>query len=157
VSAQLIYSVPWDPVALTAQVDLVELVNPSTHASELTGLFLNNITDFGDGQEEIFSLNFIRGYTTSGSGGGSVTPVALNALLGAFGGTAERTNTTLATGGSPIICLTSGWNVRDAGPVEIPIPEGRVRFAPSERLVIRIDRAPADSITVGGTALFRPL
>jgi hypothetical protein len=157
VSSQLIYSAPFSAIAVTAQIDIFELVNPSTHASELVALLLAQTTDLGDAAEEILTLDFIRGHTTSGSGGGTITPAALNGLLGAFGGTVERTNTTLATGGTPVTCFTTGWNIRDAGPIEISIPEGRTRFAPSERMVIRTGAAPADSITISGTALFRAL
>lgn len=71
----------------------------------------------------------------------------------AFGGTVERNNTTLATGGTPLTLYAGTFNVR-SGLLYVPTPECRPVISGGGRLVVRLLAAPADELTMSGTMVF---
>ena len=138
--------------AATAARDVFELVPPSDEVAVLTGLAIGQTTDVGDAEDENLRLQIILGYTTSGTGGSSVTPDGPFT----YGGTMEALNTTLATTGTPRILLEMPFNVR-AGALWIPSEHAAIIVPPSVRAVVRIPDAPADSITFSGELRFNAI
>ncbi len=140
--------------AQTAQVDLAEIVAPSTHSVRIHRIYVAQSTELGDAQEEQLRLDIKTGSTTSGSGGNAAVtapPLFLGAT--AFGGTCETQNTTKATGGTIVTHESYAWNVRTPFD-QIFAPEQRPRIAPGERFTLELATTPADSITLGGFIVF---
>lgn len=151
-----IYSVQFNNVAVSAAQDLFEIVAPADAAVVLHSLIVGQSSDAGDAEAELLRWLILRGHTTSGSGGSSVTPVPLAAGDAAFGGTAEANNTTAATGGTPATVHADVFNVA-LGIQYRPTPEERIIISPSQRLVVNLPGAPADALTMSGTAIIEEI
>lgn len=151
-----LYTAQFTATAVTAQVDLFELNVASTKAVRIHRCVIGQSSDPGDAQAEMLGITFVRGYTTSGSGGSAPTPQKLATGLGAAATTVETLNTTLATGGTASVLEADAFNVA-VGYRYQPAPEERIELAPSERLVIRLGGAPADSLTMSGTLVFEEI
>ncbi len=149
-----IYSATFSAVAATAAQDLFEIAAPANSRVRIREIRIGQYSDFGDAQAELISILVMRGHTTTGSGGSSVTPAPIDAATEApaAGSTVKANNTTVAANGSPVTLVADAWNVA-AGWWYYPPEEEQIVLAPSQRLVVRIT-APADSITVNGTLLF---
>lgn len=148
-----IYTAQFTDVAITAIQDLFEIVAPADSVVIIHDVHFGQRSDVGDAAEEILSIQFTSGQTTSGSAGSSVTPVPR--LLGdaAFGGTCEINNTTQAQDGTIVTHYSWQWNIR--GPFDkIWTPETRPVLSPSRRACFELPVAPADAITVSGTVTF---
>lgn len=142
------YSCPFNAIAVTAAQDLFEVNAASGKPCWVTGVELSQYTEFGDAQDELLSLLWIQTHSTSGSGGGTITPVS-EAGQTAFSGTVERNNTTQATGGSPVTVRASSWNVR--GGYQMLWDPLKWLYVPSSGRLVLAQTAPADSITMNGT------
>jgi hypothetical protein len=142
------YSGAFSAIAVSAAQDLFEVNGSSSRMTWVTGIELGQYTDFGDAQDENLSCTWIQAHSTSGSGGGTITPTP-NGADAAFGGTLERNNTTQATGGSPITGRGFTWNVRQ-GYVMHWDPTKWILVPASGRIVLA-QLAPVDSITMNGT------
>lgn len=151
----MLYAVTFSGVAVSAQQDLFELVAPSAGAVVIHELTLGQTSDQGDAQAEALSLQLIRGYTVSGSGGSSATPAPLNSAYPAAGTTAEVNNTTVANTGTVVTVMADVWNVQ-AGYQKVWTPETRPVLRNGQRLVVR-QSAPADAITQSGTIVFEEI
>lgn len=150
------YSVPFTAQAVTTANDLFEITAASGKPCIVHSIEVEQYTEVGDAQEEGLSLTLRRGtsLTTSGSGGSSVTPVAQISSDASAGFAAEVNNSTvMAVGTGTITTLRAwSWNVR------IPFnkvftPDTAPVIAGGERLVLRLEGAPADSITMNGTIM----
>ena len=154
-----IYVATFTAVAVTAAQDVFEIVAPAEGRVRIRELRLGQYSDAADAQAEMLSILALRGYTTSGSGGSSVTPANLAPVgLGTplvAGSTVEANNTTVASTTTPLTLLADSWNVM-GGFRYYPVPEERIEIAASQRLVFRIT-APADSITLNGTLVFEEI
>lgn len=141
-------------VAVTAAQDVFEIVAPASSRLLIREIRLGQYSDPGDAQAEMLSVQIIRGYTTSGSGGASVTPVNFSPVSGAASplATVERNNTTVAQDGTGAVLLADTFNVM-GGWRYYPVPEERIEVGVSQRLVVRIT-APADSLTMNGTMVY---
>ena len=95
-----LYVATFAAVAATAAQDLFEIVASSSSRVLIHGWEIGQSTEAGDAQDEMARLELILGYTVSGSGGSSFTPLPLDAGHAAFGGTCEINNTTLANTGT---------------------------------------------------------
>jgi len=148
-----LYTVPFVEVAVTAAQDFFEITAPATRVLVVHQLELSQSTEVGDSAEEMLPLTIRRGTsaTTSGSGGSTVTPAPLEANQGAAAFTAEANNTTVMSGGTITTLVATGWNVRAVPTTWLWSPETRPVVSPSERLVVRLGAAPADSVTISGT------
>lgn len=144
-------------VAVTAAQDVFEIVAPASSRLTIREIRLGQYSDPGDAQAEMLSVQIIRGYTTSGSGGASVTPVNLSPVSGAAAATAtvERNNTTVAQDGTGSVLLADTFNVM-GGWRYYPVPEERIEVGVSQRLVVRIT-APADALTMNGTLVYEEI
>jgi hypothetical protein len=149
----MLYAATFENVSVSAIQDLFELVASSGGPLRIHAIYLGQTSEVGDAAEEILRVRIMRGNTTSGSGGSSVTPTPLRPAGTAFGGTCEANNTTPATAGSPVACHVDAFNVR-SGWVYVPTPETRIEVAASERVVLNLPAAPADAISLSGTIVF---
>lgn len=151
-----LYTAVFNAVAVTAQQDLFELNVPSASLVVVHCVELSQSTEVGDAAEEGVNLLFKRGATTSGSGGSTVTPAALESGSVAYGGTVEANNTTKATSGTIATLRADNWNIR-APYLWLPPPELRIPLAPSTRFTVELATTPADSITMSGTLWFESI
>ena len=150
-----LYTAQFSAVAVSAAQDLFEIVAPSDAIVKIHNIRLGQTSDVGDAAEEILLIKLNSGATTSGSGGGSYTPVPIELGDAAFGGTCEINNTTQAAAGTIVTHHAWPWNVR--GPFEIIFePETRPVLSPSRRCVLTIP-APADALTMMGTITFEEI
>ena len=147
------YSVVFEEVAVTAVQDLFEINAPSDSALHLHSIVITQSSDAGDAEDEQLSILIHRG-STSGSGGTAPTAAPLSLGNTAFGGTVEVNNTTQRTEGTKL--YAEAFNVR-AGLQYRPTPEERITISPSDRLIIELQTAPADSLTMSGTAIFEEI
>lgn len=144
-----IYEVAWDAAtAITAQIDIFELAPADDKPVYIHELRIWQTTDFGDAQEEILGITLFRGFTSSGSGGGTSTIVPKNTADAAAGFTSECRNTSLATTGTNVKVFGDGWNVR-VPYIWTPTPRSQPSVTQANTtLVVRLDAAPADSLTM---------
>lgn len=120
----------------------------------LMGWNLDQISDVKDAEEEILRYTIIRGHATVGSGGSAVTPAPLAPLDAAAGFTARTNDTTIASAGTAVTLAGYAFNIRLGERIWLPpefwIPVTQVQTT----LVIRLMAAPADDVTMSGTAWF---
>lgn len=145
--------------AVTAAQDLLEIPVPSTCSLLIHGVFVDQVSDYAASEAEKLKVHIKKGIgATSGSGGtGSLTPEKYSGtwMPTCPITTAERNNTTQATagGGSLTTIKRFSWDVL-AGLEFVPIPELRIPFAPSELVILSLETAPADSLTVNAGIIF---
>lgn len=151
-----VYAVPFAAVAITAAQDLVEISPADDKPVELIGWHIGQTTDAGDAQDELLQITVIRGHTSSGSGGSSVTPAPLSPNDAAAGFAAEINNTTIASAGTTATLFASAWNVRAGFDVWLPEDVRPRASQANTTLVVRMS-APADSITTNGVFWVREL
>lgn len=154
-----VYTATFSAISVSAAQDLFEIVAPADSRIAICEIDIGQYSDAGDSQAEMLSLQIIRGYTTSGSGGAAVTPDNLTPWSRAAGATVERNNTTVAQDGTAAILhatafnVQAGWFYKPKYDVEF---DERFKLEVSTRLVIRIT-APADAITMNGTIKFQEI
>lgn len=145
-----IYTINLTPTAITVAADLVEITPADDIPVVIHGFRVWQTSDVGDAQEEIITLSWVRGHTTSGSGGNtSVAATPKNHRDAAASMTVETANTTAASVGTTTTPYSTGWNVR--APLEVVFtPEQRIRADQGNTtIVLRMGAAPADSLTIG--------
>jgi hypothetical protein len=146
-----IYTVEFEAVAVSAQVDFFELTPADDKPVEIIGMFLSQSSDVGDSAAEILRYKVIRGHTTGGSGGAAPTPRPLNRSGAAAGFTAETCNTTIASVGSTVNLHSDCFHI--AAGLQLWLPEG-CEWEASQAdttIVIRLMAAPIDALTMSGT------
>lgn len=136
------FTVSVEGVAVSAVQDLIALVAPSTGSVAITGLEITSRTTTG-----AFAGRIISGYTTSGSGGPSVTPSQNDfGDTTAFGGTARRNDTTRATGGTALVHRAFEFQAQ-AGYIWMPPEAGYIWLRASRRLVVTLDVVPTATLS----------
>jgi hypothetical protein len=153
-----VYTAVAKGIAVTAAQDIFEITAPADAAVVIHGWTIAQSTETGDAAEEMLILTCNRGTsgTTSGSGGGSVTPAAVQAGDPAFGGTVERNNTTIMSGGTITELEATVWNVR-VPYQQVYTPETRPVISPSLRWTLESESTPADSVTITATVTFEEI
>lgn len=147
-----LYSASFAAIAVSAAQDVFEIVSGSGVVVAIREIRLGQYTDFGDAASEILSVRLIRGFTTGGSGGGTITPVNIANTSGrAATSVVERNNTTQAQDGGETV-LSDTWNIAAPWLYE-PEPAERIILPPSTRLVLALT-APADEVTANGSLIF---
>lgn len=150
------YALTFDHTASPAAAfDAFEVTAPSDASVMIHSVFLSQTSDMGDSAAESLKVQFIKGYTTSGSVGGTAVVNPLETQYPAQGSSCEVMNTTVANTGTAVVLHQDGWNIQVPYQYR-PTPEERLILSPSQRLVVRIG-APADAITIGGTLIFEEL
>lgn len=164
----MIFTAQFSGVAITnasGTQDLFELTAAATSRIRILEIEVGQTSELADAQMEIIPLQLIRGYTTSGSGGASVTPVNLNSYQRAAVTAVERNNTTLATTGTAETIFSLPWHLQ-AGFIWRPgqDPSGLMEnrryplIEASQRVVLRMAAAVADDLTGAmGTITFEEL
>lgn len=151
-----LYAAVFDAQAVTTATDLFEVTVGADRPCLIHMLDLLQTTDLGDAAEEVLRIGLYRG-VTAGATGTAATEVAY-ADAGAPTATAAVTylRGTASTGGTLIHVI--GWNIRQPGPVFLPIPELRPRIdAGQDPFSFRLIAAPADSLTISGTLIWEEL
>lgn len=147
------YSAVFEKVAVTAAQDLFELNAPADAVVIVHSVKITQDTEEGDAEAEQLSVLAHMG-STSGSGGSTPTPTPKQLGSPAFGGTVEANNTSQSTEGT--FQDTEAWNVQ-IGLHWIFTPDEQIVISPSDRLIIELQDAPTDSITMSGTITFEEL
>ena len=144
-----VYTISENATAVTAAVDLLELLGSADSILRLRELHVTQSSDAGDSESEqlLVSIRRVTGAPTSGSGGSTPTPAPLNPGDAAFGGTTETVNTTQLSGGTNTVLSVEAFNVM-AGLHYMPPEDSMPRFAGATRLLVELEAAPADSVTV---------
>lgn len=143
------FAAPLTPASISTTVDFFHVTVATDNPVTLIAIELYQTTEFGDAQEEDFSMALARG-VTGGTGGTPLTEVN----FGDGGGSAASAavlglNTTVSTAGTVLAHM--GWNIRIPF-FWCPIPELRPSAdATQDPFVLRLLAAPADPVTVGGT------
>lgn len=147
-----IYSIILPATAVTTAIDLLEIQPADDRPCRIVGWEIFQTSDAKDAEEEILPIQVIRGFTTSGSTGGTApTPRDINRVGATAGFTVEVMNTTVANTGTSHTLYEGGWNVRmphTYWPDEPLMPQASQG---DTTMVIRLPSAPADSLTVRGT------
>lgn len=154
-----IFVATFTDVDISAEQDLFEILAPSTSRIVIRELEIGQHSDAGDALADMLDLRFVRGYTTAGSGGASVTPVPVVPWSDAASATAtvKRNNTTMASNGTPQVLRATAWNVM-GGYRYYPGYRGeRIMLDVSQRLVIRMGTAPTSAITCSATLVFEEI
>lgn len=161
-----IFTASFAAVAVSAAQDVFEIVAPSDSRVRIRDCVIGQYSDVGDAAAEILSVRVIRGFTTGGSGGATVTPANLRPWSRTAGAAVERNNTTVAQDGTGVdlvaatFNVAAGWALRDVlrggrlGPVLDD--DEFIYLEASGRLVVRIT-APADAVTMNGTLVFEEI
>lgn len=152
-----LFTVPIDATSITnanGDYELVELDPAADHPIEICGWDLGQITELKEAEEEQLRIAVIRGPTTDGTGGASVTPVSL-AGDDTAGFTADVCRTVIASGGTATVIWAFAFNVR-TGHQWGPVPEGYGFFHHGANLLLlRLQAAVADDLTFHGSVLVR--
>lgn len=136
--------------------DLLEVTAHSSKVLGLVGIKMWNKSDFGDAQEEVLSIIFSTGHTTSGSGGSAVTPQPLQTNGPAAGFVAEHQNSTPASGGT--IVERGAWGLNVRSPLDKMLSElEQIWLVPGERGILKLNDAAADSITWEGECIWQEI
>lgn len=153
-----IYSATFSAVAVSAVQDFFEILVGSGVVCVLHRVTITQQTEEGDAQDEMLRCSIFRvtGAPTSGSGGSTATARPFQQGDAAAGLTVEINNTTQLSGGTSVVLASEGWNVR-AGWDWYPAPEDRPSFQPSTRILVTLDEAPADAITMTGTVILEEI
>jgi hypothetical protein len=144
------YSATFEEVSVSVAQDLFEINAPSDAIVVVHSLVLSQSSDTDTEQLNIL----VHRGSTSGSGGSTPTASPLAVGDAAFGGTVEANNTTQSTEGT--ILHSDCFNVLN-GYVWIPTPECRPVISPSGRLIIELQTAPGDALTMSGTVYFEEI
>jgi len=147
------YAVVFEEVAVTAVQDFFEINAPADSAVVLHSCVITQSSDFGDAASEMLSVLIHRG-STSGSGGSTPTPTPLSLGDAAFGGTTEANNTAQSTEGT--FLWAESFNIQ-VGLHYFPTPDMQIVISPSDRLIIELQTAPTDSLTMSGVAIIEEL
>lgn len=144
------YAAVFEEVAVSAIQDLFELNAP---ADAVVKVHSFEVSQSSDVDSEMLALLFHMG-STSGSGGSTPTPTPLELGDAAFGGTVEANNTSQSTEGT--FLHAAAFNVLN-GYIWMPTPEARIVLSPGDRLIIELQTAPGDELTMSGTLVFEEI
>jgi hypothetical protein len=154
------FTATFSAVTVSAAQDVFEIVAHASSRVAICEILLGQYSDAGDAEAELVGVQVIRGYTTSGSGGDSVTPANLAPWGRAAVTTVERNNTTVAKDGTGVVLLAdvmnvqAGWAYRPQYDPTNPVSDERIWLDVGDRLVVRIT-APGDAVTMNGTIKFQ--
>lgn len=153
-----LYTVPIDNQSIanaSGDYELFELDPATDKPIEICGWDLGQISELQEAQEEQLRMTIVRGHTTDGTGGSSVTPVPIMGTDTAAGFTADIARTAIASGGTGTVMWAFAMNVR-SGHQWGPVPEGYGFFHGGANLIVmRLATAVADDLTFQGSIMVR--
>jgi len=147
------YLAPFGPTAVTVAVDMLEVTPSDDKPVWVWRCIIGQTTELGDAADEQIEVSWVRGNTTTGSGGVAAAapkPIALSSPTAGF--TFEALNTTAASAGTAVTVHHDFWGVL-AGYNYVMLPEERPDNSQATLLCWRLGAAPADSVTMGGAAV----
>jgi len=145
------YSAVFEGITVSIAQDLFELNAPSDAVVVVHEIRISD--DTSEASEQLpFTIK--RSTGSSGSGGATVTPEALEVGDAAFGGTVERNNTTRATTVTTLRRLSE--NMLN-GVHWLFTPEVRLVISPSGRIIVGLETAPGSARTMSGTIIFEEI
>jgi hypothetical protein len=150
-----VYTVSFSAVAVTVAADLFELVPATNIPIKILGFRIEQQNRLSDANEDEIPLAWVRGNTTTGSGGtaasAGTTLVSKDGHDAAASFTAATCNTTAASAGTAATCYNAGWNIR--GPFyEVFTEKQQIRCdAGQNRICLRMGKAPTASTTITGS------
>jgi hypothetical protein len=148
-----IYTAQFNGVAVTAQQDLLSILNGAVGTVLVHEIGFSQSTEVGDAQEEGLSILCKQGATSAGSAGSAPTPIPRDVTDAAAASVARANDTTPASAGTIVTHYAWNWNVRV--PFQyIWTPETRPVVKASRRIVFALMTTPADSITMSGYVVF---
>lgn len=139
-------------------IDLLEITAGTEKPFVVHEVTVSQSSDFGDTEAEQIRIAVKRatGAFSSGTGGASATTVKGSLSDSAAGFTAERNNTTQASGGTIETLVTEAVPVQ-AGYQRIWTPETRPTIQPTDALIVSIEGSLADDLTMTATAIIEEL
>lgn len=151
------YDVVFNAVAVTAAQDLFEIINAADQTLLLEEVVITQDTEAGDAasEQQRFTLKRAAGTYTSGSGGSTPTPQKRSFGDPASGVTAEANNTSRAAVGTGTLDTLNVEceNVHNGLHYKAD-PGKEIEFSPSQAIIVGLEGAPADSITMSGRLTF---
>lgn len=151
------YSVSFENVSITVAQDLFNLAPAADKPFHVVGLTLCNVggaADAGDAQEELLRISVRRmGATvTNGTGGSTPTPVPkdIDDTAAGFTARANDATTRATTSGTNSLWFADGWNVRIPYAMWFPEKFCLQAQTTAQRVIIGLDSAPADALSVSG-------
>ena len=152
------YTASFNRVSVSVVQDLFEILAAADIPFALEQLDITQDSDAGDAQSEQLTVTVRRvtGAPTSGSGGSTPTPRPLDQGDAAFGGTTEANNTTQLSGGTNVVLHTEAFNVMAGLHLVFP-PDRMPVFRGQTRMLIALEAAPADALTMSGTATLQEI
>lgn len=141
----------------SGDIDLWELTPADDKPIEIVGIKIDVTSELTDAADEWGALQIIRGHTTSGSGGGTPTPVPLNPFDTAAGFTVEDRNTTIASAGTTTTPFACGISVRQGLELWLPQDCGAIATQANTTLIVRQSTTWADDVTASGTLWVREM
>jgi len=146
-----VFTASFSAVAVTAAQDLFEILCPSALSVILHSVVITQVSDT-DSEQIRFAIKRVTGSPTSGSGGSTATPRSM--VPGAtFSGTVEINNTSRISGGTNTTLWEESQNILN-GWIYMPTPEMRPEFAGGTYIIVGLEAAPVDSLTISGTVTF---
>lgn len=122
----------------TAARDIMEIVPATNRPIKLYSFRLGQITKAQDANDSLVRFQWVRGFTTAGSGGttgivpGLVGSPSNGAAAGAVG---AAWNTTKATGGTGKVLWEDVFDIR-AGMPWVPLPEERLECSAAQNRIV---------------------
>lgn len=135
-----VYYVPISEVTVAAAQDVFEITAAASKPIKIRRVSVYN-TDAETNEQVAVNLAYATGAFTSGSGGASVTPVKTDQLDPTASFSAERNNTTGASGGTITVIEAAGYHF-SGGWEWRPTPGEEIRVSPSDAFLVRIPNAP---------------
>jgi hypothetical protein len=150
------YACVFEGVAVTAAQDLFEINSDSTSDSVvvLHSVTITQSSDAGDSEAEMLPVLIHRGSTAGSGGTSAIVCHPFEVGSPAFGGVVDTNHTTQSTDGEEL--HRESFNVQ-AGFFYRPTPEERIVIPPNDRLVVALEAAPSDSLTMDGTAIIEEI
>lgn len=135
-------------LAADTDIDIWELVPAANKPVTLHGFRLGQLSEIKDAEEELLPWEVLRGHTTGGSGGTTITPRPMHSSLDtAAGFAAEVVNDVVATLGTTHSLGAGTFNVR-TGDEFWWTPEFRPECSAAETsILIRMEATVTDNIT----------
>lgn len=142
-----IYTVTVDALTLSAVLDVFELTPADDKPITIRKVVLTPDSSETNQQLKVKLKRFSGAYT-SGSGGGTPTPVALNSHDAAAGFTAESGNTTQATGGTSVLLQPESFPSQGGFEFLPDTPERPVIYQ-GEAFVVSVEESAGGAVYSG--------
>ena len=134
---------------VTTAQDLLEIQFATTQAAIVHRAKIMQSSDETAAEAEELQVNLKRASGhTSGANGGTASEVLLTGLSASGVLIKERNNTQQASGGTIEVIEPGVFNVLAGEWEYTPIPELRLPIGPNQAVILSLDEAPADALTL---------